>query len=162
MISEKLQKAINEQIIAELESWYLYLSMAAYFESNNLKGFAHWMRLQAEEEKGHAYKLYDHMIDRGGRVVLTAISAPQVDFKSVEDVFKRTLDHERMVTARINKLNELALGEKDFAASAHLQWFVSEQVEEEATAEHILNQIRMVESKPGSLFYIDRHVGKRE
>lgn len=162
MISEKMQNAINDQIKAELESSYIYLSMAAYFEASNFKGFARWMRLQAEEERGHAFKLYDYLIDRGGRVILKELPAPQSEFQSAEDVFEKTLEHEKKITGLINKLNELALAEKDYATSTHLQWFLTEQVEEEATAEEILNQIRMVESKPGSLFYIDRHLGKRQ
>lgn len=162
MISEKIQKAINDQINAEFYSSYLYLSMAAYFESENYKGFAIWMRMQAEEEKEHAYKLYDYMNDRGGHVVLAAIEAPPADFKSVQDVYEKTLGHERKVTAMINKLNALALEENDFATAAHLQWFITEQVEEEATAEDILNQIKMVDGKAGSLFYIDRHMAKRQ
>ena len=162
MITEKVQKSINDQINAELYSSYLYLSMEAYFESENYKGFAHWMRMQAEEEKEHAYKLYDYMNDRGGRVLLTAIDAPPTDFDSVQDVFEKTLGHEREVTARINKLNALALEENDFATAAHLQWFITEQVEEEATAEDILNQIKMVDGKAGSLFYIDINMAKRQ
>jgi len=162
MISEKMQKAINDQINAEFYSSYLYLSMSAYFESQNFKGFASWMRIQAEEEKGHAFKLYDFVVDRGGRVILGAIEAPAADFKSAQDAFEKTLAHERIVTGKIHKLNGLALQENDYATSAHLQWFITEQVEEEATAEEILNQIKMVEGKPGSLFYIDRHLGKRK
>ncbi|MEE9553027.1 MAG: ferritin [candidate division Zixibacteria bacterium] len=162
MISEKIQKAINDQINAEFYSSYLYLSMAAYFEAENYKGFATWMRIQAEEEKEHAYKLYDFVNDRGGRVVLAAIEAPPANFKSVQDVYEKTLAHEREVTARINKLNSLALEENDYATTAHLQWFITEQVEEEATAEDILNQIKMVEGKADSLFYIDKHMAKRQ
>ena len=162
MISEKIQKAINDQINAEFYSSYLYLSMAAYFESENYKGFAIWMRMLAEEEKEHACKLYDYMNDRGGHVVLAAIEAPPADFKSVQDVYEKTLEHERKVTAMINKLNALALEENDFATAAHLQWFITEQVEEEATAEDILNQIKMVDGKAGSLFYIDKHMAKRQ
>jgi len=162
MISEKVQKAINDQINAEFFSSYLYLSMAAYFESTNYKGFGAWMRLQAEEERTHAFKLYDFVLDRGGRVVLGAIEAPTADFKSPQDVFEKTLAHERLITEKINKLNALALAENDFATSAHLQWFITEQVEEEATADDILNQIKMVEGRPGSLYYIDRHLGKRQ
>lgn len=162
MISEKMQKAINEQINAELYSEYLYLSMAAYFESENYKGFAHWMRIQADEERGHAFKLYDFVNDRGGRVILKAIEAPPTSFKSVQEVFEKTLSHEREVTSKIHKLNALAIEENDYATTAHLQWFITEQVEEEASAEEILNQIKMVEGKPGTLFYIDRHLGKRQ
>jgi len=162
MISEKIQKAINDQINAELYSSYLYLAMAAYFESTNYRGFAKWMRIQAEEEKQHAYKLYDYLTERGGRVLLVAIDAPQAEYESVKDVFEKTLAHEETVTSKINQLNKLALSENDYATSAFLQWFITEQVEEEASAKEILDQVDMVDSKPGSLFYIDRHVGKRQ
>lgn len=162
MISDKVQKAINDQITAEFYSSYLYLAMSAWCENQNLKGFARWMRVQAEEEKQHGFKLFDYLVDRGGRVILGTLDAPLGDFASIEDVFQKTLEHERKVTGRIHKLNELAIQEKDHATVAHLQWFITEQVEEEASAEEILNQIKMVEGRPGSIFYIDRHVGKRE
>lgn len=163
MISEKMQKAFNEQINAELYSAYFYLSMSAYCESANYKGFAEWFRLQAEEEKGHAFKLMNHLYDRGGKVILKAIEEPPVDFKSIKDTFEKTLEHERKVTDLIHKLYKLAVDENDYAAQSHLKWFIDEQVEEEATAEDILNQIVMVDARPGNLFYIDRHiVGQRE
>jgi ferritin len=162
MISDKVQKAINDQITAEFASAYLYLAMSAWCEDQNLKGFAHWMRLQAEEEKEHGFKLFDYLVDRGGKVILGALEAPPDNFDSIEDVFQQTLEHERKVTARIHKLNELAIQEKDHATVAHLQWFITEQVEEESSAEDILNQIKMVEGRPGTIFYIDREVGKRE
>ncbi len=162
MISEKMQKAINDQINAEFYSSYFYLSMAAYCDSENYKGFAEWFRLQAEEERTHGFKLFDYLQERGGRVVLKAIEEPPSNFKSIQDTFEQTLEHERKVTGLINNLNKLAIEENDYATQAHLQWFISEQVEEEATAEDILNQIKMVEGKPGNLFYIDRHiVGRR-
>lgn len=162
MISDKVQKAINDQITAEFYSSYLYLAMSAWCEDQGLKGFARWMRLQAEEEKEHGFKLFDYLVDRGGKVVLGELEAPPADFDSIEDIFQKTLEHERKVTGRIHKLNELAIQEKDHATVAHLQWFITEQVEEEASADEILNQIKMVEGRPGSIFYIDRHVGKRE
>jgi ferritin len=137
MISEKIQNAINDQINAEFYSSYFYLSMSAYCESENFKGFAEWFRLQAEEEKTHGFKLFDYLQERGGRVVLKAIDAPPVEFKSVQDTFEKTLEHERKVTSLINNLNKLAVDEKDYATQAHLQWFITEQVEEEATAEDI-------------------------
>ncbi len=157
-----MQQAISDQITAEFYSSYLYLAMSAWCETQNLKGFAGWMRMQSEEEKEHAFKLFDYLVNRGGSVMLGALEAPPGDFDSVQDVFEKTLAHEKEVTASIHKLNEMAMQEKDYATSTHLQWFITEQVEEEASAEEILNQIKMVESRPGSLFYIDRHVGKRE
>ncbi len=162
MIGKKMQKAISDQITAEFYSSYLYLAMSAWCETQNLKGFAGWMRIQSEEEKEHAFKLFDYLVNRGGSVMLGALEAPPGDFDSVQDVFEKTLAHEKEVTASIHKLNEMAMQEKDYATSTHLQWFITEQVEEEASAEEILNQIKMVEGRPGSLFYIDRHVGKRE
>ncbi|MEE8418398.1 MAG: ferritin [candidate division Zixibacteria bacterium] len=162
MIGKKMQKAISDQITAEFYSSYLYLAMSAWCETQNLKGFAGWMRMQSEEEKEHAFKLFDYLVNRGGNVMLGALEAPPGDFDSVQDVFEKTLAHEKEVTASIHKLNEMAMQEKDYATSTHLQWFITEQVEEEASAEDILNQIKMVEGRPGSLFYIDRHVGKRE
>ncbi len=157
-----MQQAISDQITAEFYSSYLYLAMSAWCETQNLKGFAGWMRMQSEEEKEHAFKLFDYLVNRGGSVMLGALEAPPGDFDSVQDVFEKTLAHEKEVTASIHKLNEMAMQEKDYATSTHLQWFITEQVEEEASAEEILNQIKMVEGRPGSLFYIDRHVGKRE
>ena len=162
MISETIQKAINEQIKAEFDSFYLYLSMAAYCESINLKGFASWFRKQAEEEKGHAYKLFDYLIQRGGRAMLKGLDNPQVDFKSMSEVFHLTLEHERVVTKSINNIYELAVREKDFATQEHLNWFVKEQVEEEASALEILEKIKLTEERPGSIIYLDRHAGKRE
>jgi ferritin len=147
MISEKMQNAINDQINAEFYSSYFYLSMSAYCESENFKGFAEWFRLQAEEEKMHGFRLFDYLQERGGRAILKAIEAPPTEFKSVQETFEKTLEHERK-------------DEKDYATQAHLQWFITEQVEEEATAEDILNQIKMVEGKTGSMFYIDRHIVK--
>lgn len=162
MIGEKMQQAISDQITVEFYSSYLYLAMSAWCETQNLKGFARWMRMQSEEEKEHAFKLFDYLVNRGGSVTLGTLDAPPGDFDSVQDVFEKTLAHEKGVTAGIHKLNELAIEEKDYATTTHLQWFITEQVEEEASAEEILNQIKMVEGRPGSLFYIDRHVGKRQ
>jgi ferritin len=155
-----MEKAINDQIAEEFSSSYIYLAMASYSESINLKGFATWFRMQAEEENTHAFKLYDYLQDRGGKVVLQAIPEPQSEFSSIQDAFEKTLAHEQYITGKINELNALAISENDFATQAHLQWFITEQVEEEATAEDILNQIKMVDAKPGSLFYIDRHIGR--
>jgi len=161
MISETIQKAINDQINAELYSSYLYLSMSAYFEGKNLKGFAKWMRTQAGEEREHAEKFFDYLVDRGGRVTLKAITAPPVDFKNTQDIFEQTFAHEQHVTSLINGIYELAVKEKDFATQEFLNWFVKEQVEEEATASEMLEQIKMTDNRPGNLMYLDRHAGKR-
>jgi ferritin len=161
MISEKIQNAINDQIKAEFDSFYLYLAMAAFCESINFKGFAAWFRMQAEEEKEHAYKFYNYVIDRGGRVILKGLETPPAQFNSMQDVFQQTLDHERVVTGRINHIYQMAVEEKDFATQEHLNWFVKEQVEEEASATEMLEQIKMTEGRLGNLMYLDRHAGKR-
>jgi ferritin len=161
MISEKIQNAINDQIKAEFDSFYLYLSMAAYCESLNFKGYASWFRKQASEEEQHAIKFFEYLVDRGGRVILKGLDTPTSDFGSMQEAFQQTLDHERIVTSRINKIYELAVTEKDFASQEMLNWFVKEQVEEESSASEMLEQIKMVEGRPGSLIYLDKHAGKR-
>jgi len=161
MISETIQKAINDQINAELYSSYLYLSMSAWFEDGNFKGFAKWMKVQTDEEREHAEKLYKFLVDRGGRVTLKAIAAPPVDFKSVQDIFEQSYAHEQKVTALINGIYDMAVKEKDFATQEHLNWFVKEQVEEEASASEMVHQVKLAENKPGNLMYLDRHAAKR-
>ncbi len=161
MISQKMQDAINAQIKAELESAYLYLSMAAYFESNTLPGFAHWMRLQSKEEVEHAMKFFDFVLERGGQVVLQELAQPQTKFTSAEEIFALTYKHEQKVTSLINALYELALAEKDYPAQVLLQWYISEQVEEEANASQILEMVKMVEGKAYSLLAIDHRLSKR-
>ena len=161
MLSKAMQDAINEQIKNELYSAYLYLSMSAYCESINLPGFAHWMRVQHGEETGHAMKFYEHVFDRGGRVVLQALEKPPSEFKSVQEVFKETLEHEKKVTAMIHQLCGLAVKESDYATQAMLQWFVKEQVEEEKSAAQILEQLKMVGDKGAGLIMLDRHLASR-
>jgi ferritin len=161
MISETLQRAINEQIKAEFDSSYLYLAMAAWCQSANFQGFAKWFEKQAKEENEHGMKFYEYLIDRGGRVILKGLDTPPADFGTMEKAFQQTLDHERIVTGRINQIYEMARNEKDFATQEMLNWFVKEQVEEEASAELMLAQVRMAENKPGNLLYLDRHAGKR-
>jgi len=161
MISKKVETEINKQINAELYSAYLYLSMAAWFESKNLKGFANWMRIQYQEETAHAMKFYDYVSERGGNISLKEIAAPKATWKNVIDVFAETLKHENHVTALINNLMNVALAEKDHAAANFLQWFVNEQVEEEANATEILEQLKMIEGKGPALFMIDRELKQR-
>jgi ferritin len=161
VIDGKMEKAINEQINAELYSAYLYLAMAAYFESANLPGFANWMRVQFQEELAHAMKFYDHMIERNGRVELKAISAPAKSWKGVVPVFEETLAHEREVTALIHKLVDLALKLGDHATNAMLQWFVNEQVEEESTAERILEELKMIADNSSAMFMMNRELAAR-
>ena len=156
-----MEKALNEQLNAELYSAYLYLSMAAYFESADLAGFANWMRVQVQEEWFHAMKFYDYIIERGGRVTLGPIEAPPSDWDSPLAVFEATLTHEQKVTGLINDLMDLAREEKDNASEIFLQWFVNEQVEEEDNAGKVLGQLKLIEDSPQALFMMDREMGQR-
>ena len=162
MISKTLQDAINEQINFELFSAYLYLSMSAHFETQNLTGFANWTRVQYQEETGHAMKLYKYVFDRSGAVTLKAIAQPATKFKTPVDIFKEILKHEQKVTSLINKLYELAVKEKDYAAQIFLQWFINEQVEEEKNATDIINMLEMIGDSPVSLIMADRQLGARK
>jgi ferritin len=161
MLNEKMEKNLNNQVNAELYSSYLYLSMSAYFSEINLNGCAHWMRLQAQEELLHALKLYDYINERGGRPVLDSIEAPPKSWDSPTDVFENVLSHEHKVSSLINDLVDLAIGLKDHATNNFLQWFVSEQVEEEASANEVLQKIRMTGNEGGGLFMLDQELGKR-
>ncbi|MDI6803626.1 MAG: ferritin [Bacteroidota bacterium] len=161
MLSKTLQNTINNQIQAEMFSSYLYLSMSAYCEMNNFLGAAKWFKMQSEEEWGHAMKFYGFIIERGGKITLKAIDEPQLDFKSLLGAFEETLTHEKKVTALINKLYEQSLKESDYATQIFLQWFITEQVEEEANAIAIIERIKMVGEKASSLLWIDKELGKR-
>ncbi len=161
MLNKKLQDAINEQIKNELYSGYLYLAMSAYFEASNLPGFASWMRLQAAEEQEHALKFFDFVNERGGRVELQAIDQPPLEFESPLAVFEATLEHEKKVTGLIHGLYELALTEKDYPAQVMLQWFIDEQVEEEANATQIVETLKMVGQKGQALVMLDGRLGQR-
>lgn len=161
MLSKKMEKALNGQINAEMYSSYLYLAMSAYFESTGLGGFSRWMQAQAQEELTHAMKFYHFVNERGGRVMLEAIEAPTSKWKSPLAVFQATYAHEQKVTGLINGLADLAVKEKDHATNSFLQWFVTEQVEEEATAGDIVNKLKLVSDAPGGLFLIDRELGAR-
>jgi ferritin len=161
MLSKTIQDAMNQQIKNELYSAYLYLSMSAYCEAANLPGFAHWMRMQAQEEEAHAMKFYDFIHERGGRVVLQAIDQPPVEFPSPLAVFEQTLEHEQKVTAMIHDLYALAVEEKDYASQVFLQWFVTEQVEEEDSATQILETLKMVGDKSHALLMLDGQLGRR-
>ena len=161
MLSKKVQDAINEQIKNELYSGYLYLAMSAYFEAKNLPGFAHWMRLQAEEEQEHALKFFDFVNDRGARVVLQAIDQPPVEWESPLAVFEQTLEHEQKVTGLINQLYELALEENDYPTQVMLQWFIDEQVEEEKNATEIVETLRLAGEKGQALIMMDRALARR-
>lgn len=161
MISEKMEKAINDQINAEFYSSYLYLAMSSYFESVNLTGLATWMKIQTQEEIFHGMKMYDFVHERGGRVLLSAIAQPQKEWASPLAVFEHAYQHEQKVTALINGLVNLALDERDHATHIFLQWFVSEQVEEESTASGIVHKLKMIGSDASSLFTLDQELGQR-
>lgn len=161
MLKKAVQDAINEQIKGELESAYLYLAMSAYCESASLRGFAHWMRLQSQEEVGHAMKLFNFLNDRGGRVILQALAEPPYEFQSPLDMMEQALKHERKVTGMINALYELAIKKNDYATQAHLQWFLTEQVEEEKTAQELVEQLKMLGDQTAALLLLDREVGQR-
>ena len=161
MIPKKVEEAINKQINHELFSEYFYLSMAAYFESEGLSGFANFFRVQGEEERFHAMKFFDYLNERGGRVVLEAIKKPMTDFNSSVEVFDMAYKHEQLVTSLINDLMDISIKEKDFATMSLLNWFIDEQVEEEASMEKILNQLKMIDGKGNGLLMLDKELGAR-
>jgi len=161
MIAKAMQDAMNEQINKEFFSSYLYLSMAAYFEDKNLTGFAHWMRLQADEEREHAMKFYNYILDAGGQVQLKAIAAPATEWQSNLVVVEQVAEHEAKVTASIHSLYELALKEKDYAAQVMLQWFISEQVEEEKNAAELVAKVRLIEERGTAVLMLDHQLSKR-
>lgn len=161
MLTPAVEQALNNQVQKELHSAYIYLSMAAYFEAENLPGAAHWMRSQAGEEQQHAMKLFDFIIDRGGRVALQAIGEPPASFASPVAVFEAAYAHEQTVSKSIHDLYALALHENDYPTQVMLQWFINEQVEEEKNANAIMSQLRMVGNSPAALFMIDRQLAAR-
>jgi ferritin len=160
-LNKKLETAINEQIREELASAYIYLSMAAYFEAESLPGMAHWMRMQSNEEVEHAMKFFDFVNERGGRVQLHAIEAPPFDFGGALDVFEKALAHEQYISQRILDLYRLATEESDYASLSLLQWFVDEQVEEEDSAQEIVDMLKMVGDKGHALLMLDRQLAQR-
>ena len=160
-LSKALQGALNDQIHKEYYSSYLYLAMSAYLEAQNLPGAAKWTRIQSQEELSHALKLFDHMIDRGNRVALAAIQQPPAEYGSALQLFEKVLKHEQLVTASIHALYALAVKEQDYPAQVMLQWFVTEQVEEEKNASQVVEQLKAVGESKTSLMLLDRHLGKR-
>ena len=161
MISDKIQDAFNAQLNAETYSAYLYWSMAAYFDSINLSGFSNWMRCQAQEEMVHAMKFYSFINERGGRVLMKTIESPPTRWDSPPAAFEAVYAHEQKVTGLINDLVDLAIAEKDHAANAFLQWFVNEQVEEEASADEVVQKLKLMVDAPGGLFILDQELGTR-
>jgi ferritin len=162
MLSDKMQAAMNTQINAELHSAYIYLSMSAYFEDQNLPGFAHWMRMQWGEELVHAQKFFDFINERRGRVLLEAIDAVPTEWDSPLAVFENAFEHERKVSKMIDDLVDLAVKEKDHAANSFLQWFVDEQVEEESSADAIVQQLKLIGDSGHGLYMLDQELGTRQ
>ena len=161
MLNPKMQDAFNEQINAELFSSYLYLSMSTWAEAQGFKGMAQWMRMQAQEENLHVMKFIDFVNERDGRVLLTAIEAPNTEWSSPLAIFEDTCEHESKVTGLINELVDLALREKDHAANSFLQWFVTEQVEEEATARDVRDKLKLAGGSGAVLYMIDQELARR-
>lgn len=160
-MDKKVYEAMNEQIKHELYSAYFYLSMSAHCDAANLPGFAKWLKLQAKEEQEHAMKFYEHLLDRGEKVVLKAIEQPPVEFSSVKDIFTKVYEHEKLVTSLINGIYTKAYEAKDVASQIFLQWFINEQVEEEKHASSILDMVTKVEGSVGALFQLDHVLGER-
>ena len=160
-MKKKMLKALNEQINAEMFSSYLYLSMESYFQSISLTGFAAWMRAQVQEEMMHAMKFYDFVNERGGKVTLEAIAKPESLWDSPLAAFEAIQKHEEHVTSLINDLVDLAISEKDHATNNFLQWFVSEQVEEEASVGEVVEKLKLIKDNPSGLFMMDAELGKR-
>lgn len=161
-MEKKLVQALNEQLKNEFYSSYIYLSMAAYFEAGNLPGFAHWMKVQAKEEFGHGMKFFEFINDRGARVLLQEIEQPPADFSSAQEVFEETLAHEKKVTGWLNDLYELSIELNDNAATIFLQWFITEQIEEEKNATQILETVKLIKPDSAALIMLDRELAKRQ
>jgi ferritin len=161
MPTKGVEAAINDQIAKEFYAAHLYLSMSAWLEEQNLPGFAHWMRIQSDEERGHAMRLYEYMIDAGGRVRLEGVEAPPVEFEGPLEIMEASLAHEKKVTASIRKLYELADKDKDYATQLTLQWFITEQLEEEKQAQDIIARLKMAGDSSAALLFIDSQLGSR-
>jgi ferritin len=163
MIKDSVRDAINAQMNREFYSSSLYLAMSAYFESMNLKGFSAWMQVQAKEELAHGMKFFHYLVEQGARINITAMEAPRVDWETPLAAFEHALGHEEKVTAHIHQLMDLALKEKDFATAGFLEWFVSEQVEEEANAGEIVFKMKLASAEKGVvlLYLLDHELGKR-
>jgi ferritin len=161
MLTKKVEQAMNQQLAIELQSAYAYLAMSAYCEGESLPGMAQWLRAQAQEEVGHAMRFYTFIADRGARVRLGGLDKPNEDYASPLDVFERALDHERSVTRSIADLYGLVVNEKDYAAQAWLDWFATEQVEEEKTVGQIVDSLRRIGERGDALFFLDKELGGR-
>ncbi|ASJ12687.1 ferritin [Thermococcus thioreducens] len=162
MLSERMLKALNEQLNRELYSAYLYFSMAAYFEDMNLEGFANWMKAQAEEELGHVLRFYNYIYDRNGRVELKAVQEPPKEWDSPLAAFEAAYEHEQFITRHIHELAALAEEEKDYSTRAFLEWFINEQVEEEANVKKIVDKLKFAKDSPQVIFMLDQELGQRQ
>ncbi|MGE4586421.1 MAG: ferritin [Mangrovibacterium sp.] len=161
MLKETVLKAMNDQINAEISSAYLYLSMSAWFEKEGLPGFANWMKVQYQEELTHAMKFFDYIHERNGRVLLQPVAGVETEFEDIILVFEKTLAHEQKVTALIDNLMDVAIAAKDHASQSFLQWFVDEQVEEEASVNSILDSLRLINGQGNGVFMMDRELSSR-
>ena len=161
MIHKSIEDALNTQINLEQYSSQLYVAMSAHCDSKSFRGFGHWLRVQAQEETAHAMKLVTFVLDRGGQLELKPLPAPPKDFGSIIQVFEKILEHEKSITTSINALFELSRQQKDYASEITLQWYVTEQVEEEANVGQIVEQLRAVGEKGGGIWYLDSRMGKR-
>jgi ferritin len=162
MISDKMQESINQQINAEMYSAYLYLSMSAWCTGKQYDGFAQWFKVQAQEEMVHAMKFYHYIFEQGGQVKLLPIDGPPAKFAALKDCAKKQLEHEKKVTGLIRALADLAKKEKDYATDIILQWFISEQVEEEKNAEEIIRKLDMIGESGPALYMLDKEMGQRK
>jgi len=162
MIKKKIMEEVNDQIRAEFQSAYQYLAFSAWFEDKNLDGFAHWMKMQSEEEIEHGMKFYNHILRRGGQVELKQLEAPAINAGGPTDVFEQVLEHERYITKRIHKLYDLATEEDDYPLQTLLHWFIDEQVEEEEMATDILDRLRMIGEESSAIYVLDRELAGRE
>ncbi|WP_339736730.1 ferritin [uncultured Sunxiuqinia sp.] len=161
MLKEKVLNALNKQINAEMHSAYLYLSMSAYLQDKGLAGFANWMKVQYKEELSHALKIFDYVNERNGRVVLEPIAGVPIEFDGIIDVFEKTLEHEQKVTQMIDQLMDVAVADSDHATQSFLQWFVDEQVEEEANVNELLDNLRLIDGQGNGVFMLNRELQSR-
>jgi ferritin len=161
MLNDKLQTALNDQIQREMYSAYIYLAMSANCDERNLTGFATWMKMQAQEEMMHAMRIYDHILERGGTVILQAIEQPPSEFGSPLDIMEKSLAHERFITGQINELYDLAVEVGDRPAQVMLQWFITEQMEEESTVDDIVERLKMFGQEGAALLMVDTELGSR-
>lgn len=161
MLSARVEGLLNEQVNKELYSSYLYLSMSAYMSEINMNGYAHWFRIQAQEERDHAMIIYNYIISAGGRVKLMAIGEPDFEFEGIKDVLEKTLEHERYVTASIYNIYEVAMEEKDYKTVRAMDWFINEQVEEEDNATDNISKYDMFSSDPKALYLLDQELATR-